>query len=265
MAREKLENLKGLLREMGSAVIAYSGGVDSTFLLRVAREVLGSRVLAVTATSPTYPRREFLAAQELAESLGVRLLPLPTDELSQPEFRSNSPDRCYWCKRELFAQLWEIARREGMRWVLDGTNFDDQDDFRPGRRAAVEAGVRSPLLEVGLTKEEIRLLSKELGLPNWDKPSLACLASRIPYGIPITTEILERINRAEEFLLSLGPRQVRVRHHREVARIEVEPQDMERLLRRREEIVAKLKDLGYAYIVLDLEGYRVGSLNRRLK
>jgi len=262
---EKLERLRNLLGDLGSVLLAYSGGVDSTFLLKAAQEVLGRRVLAVTACSPTYPQRELRAAEEMARSLGVRFLFLSTGELSYPEFSSNPPDRCYWCKKELFTRLWEIAQEQGIHFILDGTNFDDRDDLRPGRRAAREAGVRSPLLEVGLSKEEIRALSRKLGLSTWDKPSLACLASRIPYGIPITPEVLARINEAEEFLLSLGLHQVRVRHHQEIARIEVESQDESRVIQHREEIVAKLRALGYTYITLDLEGYQPGSLNRALQ
>lgn len=265
MPEEKLGKLKQLLEETESVLIAYSGGVDSAFLLKVARDVLGDRVVAVTARSPTYPEREYLEAQELARRLGVRFLSTSTDELSRQEFVSNAPDRCYWCKRGLFEKLREIARREHIRWVAEGSNFDDLKDFRPGWKAAQEIGVRSPLCEVELTKEEIRLLSRKLGLSTWDKAPFACLASRIPYGTAITREVLEKINRAEESLLSLGLRQVRVRHHGEIARIEVEPQDMEEIVRRREEAAGRLKALGYLYIVLDLEGYQSGSLNRMLE
>jgi uncharacterized protein len=265
MPEEKLGKLKGLLEEMGSVLIAYSGGVDSAFLLNVARDVLKDRVLAVTARSPTYPEREYLEARQQAQRLGVRSLSIFTDELSRHEFASNTPDRCYWCKRELFKKLREIARQENIGWVVDGSNSDDLKEFRPGMKAAQEMGIRSPLCEVGLTKEEIRLLSRNIGLSTWDKASFACLASRIPYGISITREVLEKINRAEEFLLSVGLHQVRVRHHGEIARIEAEPQDMEEIVRRRQEVIGRLKALGYVYIALDLEGYRSGSLNQMLE
>lgn len=263
-AEEKLKKLKQLLKEMESLVLAYSGGVDSTFLLKVAADTLEDKVLAVTARSPTYPEREYINAMKTAQGFRVKFHSLFTDELLQPEFVRNSPDRCYYCKQQLFARLKEIARRENLKWVADGSNFDDRTDFRPGRKAAAELGVRSPLDEVRLTKEEIRMLSRELGLPTWDKPSLACLASRVPYGISLTREILERINQAEEFILSLGIGQVRVRYHEEIARVEVEPADMEKVIYHREKIEAKLKSLGYTYIVLDLEGYRPGSLNLML-
>lgn len=258
---EKLEKLKGLLGEMGSILLAYSGGVDSTFLLKVAVDTLGNKAFAVTAKSPVYPAREYLKAREMAQVLGVKLFSLETFEMARAEFTRNFPDRCYFCKTSLFAQLKEIAHLRGIKWVVDGTNFDDLEDFRPGRKAAQDLDIRSPLCEVGLTKEEIRMLSKKLGLPTWDRPSSACLASRVPYGIPLTQEVLERINEAEEFLLSLGLRQVRVRHHGELARIEVEPADIKKVASASYEVVAKLKALGYTYVALDLEGYRPGSLN----
>ena len=260
-AEEKLKKLKQFLKEMGSLVLAYSGGVDSTFLLKVAADTLKDRVLAVTAKSPTYPEQEYINAMKIAQGFEVKFLSIFTDEFLQLEFVHNSPDRCYYCKQQLFTRLKEIARRENLKWVADGSNFDDRTDFRPGRKAAAELGVRSPLDEVRLTKEEIRMLSRELGLPTWDKPSLACLASRVPYGVSLTREILERINQAEEFMRSMGLGQVRVRHHEEIARIEVQPADMEKVIYHREKIGAKLKALGYTYIVLDLEGYRPGSLN----
>ena len=263
-AEEKLKRLRQLLKEMESLVLAYSGGVDSAFLLKVAADTLEDKVLAITAMFPTYPEQEYVNAVKIAQGFKVKFLSIFTDELLQPEFVRNSPDRCYYCKQRLFTRLKEIASQENIKWVVDGSNFGDRTDFRPGRKAAAELGVRSPLDEVRLTKEEIRMLSRKLGLPTWDKPSLACLASRVPYGISLTREILERINQAEEFMCSMGLGQVRVRHHQEIARIEVEPADMKKVIYHREKIAAKLKFLGYTYIVLDLEGYRPGSLNLAL-
>jgi uncharacterized protein len=245
-------------------IIAYSGGVDSTFLLKVASEVLEDRVLAITAKSPLHPDREYIAAKEGARKLGVRFLSVATDELSLKKFIDNPPERCYWCKRELFGKLLEIAGQKDIKCVVDGSNFDDLEDFRPGRKAAEEIGIESPLCEVGLTKKEIRILSRELGLSTWNKPSFACLASRIPYGTSINQEILEIVNRAEEFLFSLGVGQLRVRHHGETAKIEVEPIDMEKIINHREKILEIFKSLGYLYVILDLEGYRSGSMNRMI-
>jgi len=263
----KLERLKRILAGMDRVLVAFSGGVDSALLLKVAADVLGPRVLAVIAGSETYPRREVEAAARLAKRLGVRHRYIHTRELRNPKFTSNPPERCYHCKQELFGRLRAIARKERIPHVLDGANHDDRLDYRPGGRAGAEMGVRSPLKEAKLTKEEVRALSLSFGLATWDKPSQACLASRFPYGTRIEKRGLRQVGQAEDLLRKLGFGQLRVRHHGSIARIEVEPGDFPRILKRgnRDKIVRSLKKLGYLYVTFDLEGYRTGSLNAPLK
>jgi uncharacterized protein len=262
----KYARLKEILRDIDGAVVAYSGGVDSTLLLKAAVEALGQRALAVTAESETYPQREGEEAARFARELGARHRVLRTSELEIEHFVSNPPERCYYCKKELFGKLLSIAREETLEAVLDGSNVDDTGDHRPGMRAAAELGVRSPLQEAALSKEDIRAISKELGLPTWNKPSFACLASRFPYGDLITPEKLTRVGAAEELLRSLGVSQVRVRDHGDTARIEVTTEHFDLIMRpdNRERIVAELRALGYLYVALDLQGYRTGSMNAPL-
>lgn len=252
---------------MEGLLVAYSGGVDSTFLLQVAKDVLGEKVIAVTAKSPTYPEKEYEEGLVLANRIGVRHLTITTDELDQCEYSNNPSNRCYYCKRELFGKLRAIAADEGLEWVADGTNYDDLTDYRPGRIAADELKVRSPLCEAQLTKEDIRAISRELGLSTWNKPAQACLASRIPYGTVITTSKLKRISQAEDYLLTLGIRDVRVRDHGDIARIEVSADAIGFVGDevQRQGVVKQLKSLGYTYVTIDLEGYRTGSLNEVLE
>jgi uncharacterized protein len=263
---QKWDRLRALLRETKLAVLAYSGGVDSSLLLRAAAEVMGPHLIAVTAVSETYPPGELEAAKEFARALGVTHRILRTQELASEEFVRNSPERCYFCKKELYGKLKQIAETEGISFILDGSNTDDLRDHRPGRKAAEEFSVRSPLVETGLSKSDVRALAQFLNLPMWDKPSLACLSSRIPYGTRITPDILETIQSAEDHLRVLGFRQVRVRHHGDTARIEVEREDFGLLLCNdaMKRIATALKELGYTYVCLDLEGYRTGSMNAAL-
>lgn len=263
--QEKNRRLGEILREMGKVLIAFSGGIDSTFVLARAKQELGDNVLAVTAASETFPQRELKEAEELARRLGVRHEVIRIAELSRPEFVANHPDRCYHCKAGLYLQLVQMAEERGIRWVLDGANMDDLGDFRPGRRAAKEFGIRSVLQEAGLYKRELRQLARGMGLPNWDKPSFACLSSRIPYGSPITLEKVKQLDRGEEALHRLGFRQVRIRHHGAIARIEVPREDFARVLDRADHITEVLKRLGFTYVTLDLQGYRSGSMNETLK
>lgn len=263
----KLDSLKNILSEMGSVLIAYSGGVDSTFLLKVASSVLGDRVIAVTASSETYPSRELEEAKKNATMPGVKHIIINTNELDNENFASNPPERCYYCKKELFSNLLLLAKRYGLNYVVDGSNYDDTSDFRPGMTAASEFGIRSPLKEAMFTKEEIRTLSKEMNLPTWDKPPYPCLSTRFPYGTRITREKLSRIELAEEFLAGFGIKQLRVRVHGDIARIEVPREDMHIFLEEdvSKEIVERFKSLGYTYITLDLQGYRMGSMNEPLE
>jgi uncharacterized protein len=260
----KYDRLKSLLREMGEVVVGYSGGVDSTLLMKVAHDELGDRAIAVTGDSEAFPQGEVDAAHAVAESLGWQVVRVRTHELSNIHFRVNNPDRCYHCKTELFSELREVADERGIRWIADGSHADDVGDHRPGMAAGEERGVRSPLREAGITKAEIRELALYLGVPNWDKPSFACLSSRFPYGTEITPELLARLDGCEKVLRTLGFRQFRVRHHDTVCRIEVEPQDIPRLVDVREEVNARFKELGYAYVTVDLEGYRSGKMNDTL-
>jgi len=261
--QQKYENLKDILKSMKKVLVAFSGGVDSTFLLKAAQDVLGSNVMAVIASSATYPEREQQEALRIAEDLKVKYKVIHTKELDDPHFRDNPPERCYFCKKELFSRLKEIASEENIPHVCDGSNFEDILDFRPGSQAAQELDVRSPLKEARLEKKEIRVLSKKLGLPTWDKPSMACLSSRFPYFTPIDNESLRQIDSAEEYLRTKGFSQLRVRHHGQMARIEIDPRDFSVIMEKqtREEIVANLKKIGYLYVTLDLTGYRTGSMN----
>ncbi|MFH1963377.1 MAG: ATP-dependent sacrificial sulfur transferase LarE [bacterium] len=257
----KLEQMKSSLKGMGSVLVAYSGGVDSTLVLKISHDILGDRVLAVTAKSPLHSASEAEAAEEIALGLGVQHLFI---ELSINDFADNPRNRCYLCKKGLFERLSQIAKEHGLSYILDGSNASDMRDIRPGRDAAKEFGVRSPLEEVGLTKYEIRKLSKDMGLTTHDKPSNACLASRFPYNKQITYEELQMIEMAEKYLHELGVSQVRVRHYTNLCRIEMPADEMHLCMEKQEDIVAKLKQLGYAYVTLDLEGYRTGSMNVEL-
>lgn len=264
--KEKFEKLKEILLNLKSVVIAFSGGVDSSFLLTVASEVLGEKVLAVIAKSATYIKKECEGAVEFCESRNIKYRIITSEELEIPEFRKNPLERCYYCKHELFIKIKKIAYEVGFAAVADGTNADDVEDYRPGMKAARELVVISPLIDAELTKPEIRELSREMGLPNWDKPSMACLASRFPYGTEISFEKLKKVEKSEEILNRIGFRTIRVRHHDTIARIEVGKEELTRFLRAdlRTEIVQELKKLGYKYITLDLEGYRTGSMNEVL-
>jgi pyridinium-3,5-biscarboxylic acid mononucleotide sulfurtransferase len=262
---EAVDRARAKIRELGSALVAYSGGVDSSLLLKLALEELPGRAVAVLASSPAYPEAEQAEARELARRLGAQLVEVDTSEVELEAYVRNNPDRCFHCKEELFDTLEPVRARLGLATLAYGATADDADDHRPGHASAVKRGVRFPLLEAGLGKAEIRPAGRSLGLPNWNKPSFACLSSRIPHGTPVTVEALRQIERAEAVVKALGFAQVRVRHHGEVARVEVEPEEVESLFEHREAVVTGLKEAGYTFVALDLEGYSTGSLNRTWK
>ncbi|MBW1721527.1 MAG: ATP-dependent sacrificial sulfur transferase LarE [Deltaproteobacteria bacterium] len=265
-AFEKKKVLIERLRSFDSLLVAFSGGTDSSFLLAAAQEALGDRVMAVTACSPVHPRRELDEALAFLDERGIPYTLLESGEMRLPEFLANGPDRCYWCKRDLFRKILSLAREKGISKVAHGANLDDMEDYRPGNRATMELGILAPLLEARLGKEEIRFLSREMGLSTWDRPAGACLATRIPYGRPITMDDLRMVEEAEEFLAGKGFRQFRVRHHGAVARIELEEKDIPEMLSGslRQETARRLLEIGFLHVALDLGGYRQGALNRAL-
>jgi uncharacterized protein len=263
--REKNQKLGEILRKMDRVIVAFSAGIDSTFVLARAAQELGERVLAVTAASETFPERELKEAIAIAKQLGVKHEIIQIVEMENPHFVANNSDRCYHCKAGLYASLTRLAKERQIPWILDGANMDDLGDYRPGRKAAKEYGVRSVLQEVGLYKSELRQLAREMGLPNWDKPSFACLSSRIPYGSRITLEKVRQLDRGEQALRDLGFHTLRIRHHDSIARIEVPREEFAKVLSMAEQITNILKAEGFTYITLDLQGYRSGSMNEELK
>ncbi|MEO8744947.1 MAG: ATP-dependent sacrificial sulfur transferase LarE [Candidatus Dormiibacterota bacterium] len=261
----RLDRARAIVRDLGSVLVAYSGGVDSTLLLKLSLDELGDRAVAVLASSPAYPESEQEEARILARSLGARLVEVATDEVELEEYARNNPDRCFHCKEELFDALEPVKVGLGLDHLAYGATADDAGDHRPGHASAIKRGVRFPLLEAGMGKSEIRAAARELGLPNWNKPSFACLSSRIPHGTPVTVEALRRIEAAEAGIRALGFAQVRVRHHGDVARIEVDGAEIERLIAERERVVEVVRHAGYKFVSADLEGYATGSLNRTWK
>jgi pyridinium-3,5-biscarboxylic acid mononucleotide sulfurtransferase len=263
---QKYEKLKAILSDMKEVVVAYSGGVDSAFLLKVAHDVLGDNAYGVLAISPTYPSREFEKAKETATLIGARIRIIETNELEDEKFKNNPVNRCYFCKSELFSRIVELAESKQFKNFVDGSNFDDKGDYRPGMKALSEKGIRSPLQEAELTKAEIRELSKTLGLPTWDKDALACLSSRFPYGENIDIEKLRIVDEIENYLFDLGFRNIRARHQKNTLKIEVQPSLIARFFEEdiRQKVLAKAKSLGYKYVTVDLEGYRQGSMNEVL-
>jgi uncharacterized protein len=265
MDQVKENALRRIMRDLQRALVAYSGGIDSTLLAVVAQQELGQNAVAVTAVSPSLPSADLEEAKMIAQQFGCAHVLIESHELENPDYQANTPLRCYFCKHEVYGELVEYARANDFAFIIDGTNLDDVGDIRPGRKAAAEYGVRSPLIEAQFTKQDVRDLARALGIPNWDKPSAACLSSRIPHGTAVTIQLLSQVEQAEMIIHGLGIRQARVRHHGEIARLEVAPNDFEIVLAQRERIVEQLKAIGYTFVTLDLIGYRVGSLNELIK